>query len=184
MFSTAGVLERSFTPVEEGYLYYPSRWSHGYLVRPDEYKALIYDWQRVAGWKGILSLVGLLSVALLVGMAMIYWLGLDEWANTALSLGLATALVGYLIWKSTATNRLIRSREPAVPPRSSRAADDAMGRALGRPVALWLAILSLVALGWAIAFAAVTPLWGIPAAIFFAILAFFNLRIAVRAFRS
>lgn len=183
MFDTAGVLDRSFTPVEEGYLFYPSRWSHGYLVKPEEYGELIDEWRRVAGWKGLLSLIGLMVVALLIGMAIIYWLGLAEWANTVISLGLATGLAGYLIWKSTAANRLVRNRTPAAPPRAARAADHAMGKALGRPMAMWLAILSLIALGWAIAFAMVTPLWGIPAAIVFGIMAFFNLRIAVRAFR-
>ena len=34
MFNLVGVFERSFTPIEDGYLYYPSRCSGGYLVTP------------------------------------------------------------------------------------------------------------------------------------------------------
>jgi hypothetical protein len=184
MFNTAGVLERSFTPVEEGYLYYPSRWSHGYLVKPEEYETLIDEWQRFAGWKGIWKLVGAMIVALIISMAIIYWLGLGERANTFLNLALAAAMAGYMIWKSTAANRLVRGREKFAPPRSSQAAEDAMGKALGRPMSVWLVVVSLSFLALAIDFAVATPLWGVPAVIIVATLAYFNLRIAIRAFRS
>lgn len=184
MFDTAGLLQRSFTPVEGGYLYYPYRWSHGYLVKPGEYDALVDDWRRVARWRGIWKLVGVMAVALTIGMAIIYWLGLGELANTVLNFGLGTAMAGYIIWKSTAANRLVRGREKFAPPRSSQAAEDAMGKALGRRMSVWLAIGSLSFLALAIDYAVATPRWGVPAVIIFATLTFFNLRIAVRAFRS
>ena len=184
MFNTVGVLERSFTPTEGGFLYYPSRWSHGYLVTTTEYEALINDWRRVAGWKGILIGVGILLLAATLGVVAIDLLGGGESVKRALTYCLAAVLVIYVIWKSTAASRLVRGRDPAAPPRSSKEAEFEMGRTLGRPLAIWMAFASLCFLGWAMLFALSDPLWGVPLALFVAVVAFFNLRIAFRAFRS
>ena len=59
-----------------------------------------------------------------------------------------------------------------------------MGTALGRPVAAYLAFLSLWFLVWAITFAYTSPVWGIPLSIVVAIVAFLNIRMAARAFRT
>lgn len=184
MLDTVGVLERSFTPVEEGYLYYPSRWSGGYLVAPDEYRTLIDDWRRTAGWKGLFKLVGIMCIVLMIGMMAIDYLGLADVYETILSVGSATALAGYILWKGTAASRLVRGREPAAPPRSSTEADTDMAKAIGRPVAVWMAFVSISFLFWAILFAVFSPVWGIPAVIFVSVVVFFSMRIAIRAFRS
>lgn len=184
MLDTVGVLERSFTPVEEGYLYYPSRWSHGYLVAPDEYRTLIDEWRRIAGWKGLFKLVGIMYIVLMIGMIALEYLGLADVYETIVTVGSATALAGYILWKGTAASRLVRGREPAAPPRSSTEADTDMAKALGRPMAAWMTFVSISLLFWAILFAVFAPLWGIPAAILVSVVVFFSMRIAIRAFRS
>ncbi len=182
MFDPVGVFERSFTPVEGGYLYYPSRWSGGYLVTPAEYRHLVAEWRRVAGWRGILKGIGLLLLGMLIGTPILLLAGADAWASDALMYVLAGSLVIYVLWKGTAPHRLIRGRKAIAPSRSSKEFEVAMGKALGRPIAAYLAFLSLCFLAWALGFAYTSPAWGIPLSIVVAILAFLNIRMAARAF--
>lgn len=183
MFDTTRVFERSFTKIEGGYLYYPWRWSSGYLLSEREHGELVKDWRRVAGFRGLLKLV-FASALILTGVhfAAEAFGRLDAFSDAA-PLVLGIALAAYVLWRSLAANRLVRGRVPVAPPRSRKVAETAMGRALGRPLAIWMALVSLSFLGWAILFAIVSPLWGVPVVVGVAFLAFLNLRIAYRAFR-
>ncbi|KWV94598.1 hypothetical protein [Erythrobacter sp. AP23] len=184
MFDTVGVLKRSFEPVDGGYLYYPTRWSHGYLVTPAEYEALIEDWRRVAGWKGLVKLAGLTVLAFLAGSMLANFVDVSRSTSSVVGYGVTAGVIGYLVWQSTAANRLVKGRKPYAPPRSGKEAEAAMGKTLGRTIAVWMVIVSLSFLAWAVFIAISQPLLGIPLAALIGVVAFLNFRIAVRAFRT
>ena len=62
MFDTMDAFTRQFTPVDGGYLYYPSKNDGGKLVTAEEFESLVADWQRVAGRSGRWKAVGLVAL--------------------------------------------------------------------------------------------------------------------------
>lgn len=182
MFDTVGTLERSFTPVEGGYLYYPSRWHGGYLVTQEEYDDLVSQWRTIAGWRGIFKLVLLAIVLIMVLGFVARWLGVSDDVVDPFMPFVGIVIVVPIIWTSSAAYRLIRKRTPIKPARSSREAEIAMGRVLGRPMAIWVGVVSLCFLTWAALWALAEPLWGVPVFLAISVLTFLNLRMIVRSF--
>lgn len=182
MAKSLDVFKRSFEPIEGGYLYYPTRWSGGYFLSAAEYDALIADWERTAGFKRMLLLVGIALLGIVVSTVVSSTtdLDLDGIAPRAIAFGLA----GYLIWKSTAVNRLVRGRKPMRPPRSGLEAEVAMGNALGMPLAIGLVVVSLSFVASGILLAQVEPFLGVPVAAIFAVSAILNARMVFRTLRS
>lgn len=174
---------RSFIPIEDGYLYYPSRWSRGYLVTAEEYEHLTENWRKVAGFWGILKLVGIFLAASI----LLVLIGGDVGSTSGYDFatyGCIAAVIAYLIWKSTAPHRLVRGRKPIAPPRTAKETEEQMGRALGWPMAIWLSFISVSFLGWSVSLAVSQPFIGVPLALLTAVATFMNCRMAVRAVRD
>lgn len=182
-FDAVAAFERSFIPIQGGYLYYPSRWSSGYLVSGEEYQQLVEEWRKVAGFWGILRLVAVLAIALILLVLVDEHVGLDS-SYDLTTYACIAAVIAYILWKSTAPVRLVRGREPVSPPRTAKQSEEQMGRALGWPVAISLAITSIGFLAWSVSLAASKPLLGVPLAVLTAVATFVNCRIAVRAMRG
>ena len=184
MFDPVATFERSFTPVDGGYLYYPSRWSGGYLVTEDEFAALRDEWKKAAGWKGIFKLVGLALLGLIAVMAVVQFLGISDMSEPYIGYTMGIPVIAYFLWKGTAPNRLVKLREPVAPPRTRSEVDAHFGRALGKPMAVWIGFISLCFFGWSVDLAFSRPLIGIPLAVVTSIVAFVNVRVALRSFRA
>lgn len=184
MINAVTAFERSFTPVDGGYIYYPSRWHGGYLVTQEEYEGLLAQWRAVAGWKGIAALV-FLTIGLLVGvMTAARYLGMADEKVAAFTPFLAIIVILPLIWRSSATYRLVRRRAPVRPRRSSKDAELQMGRVLGRPMTIWIGVVSLGFLAWAARWALAEPVFGVPVFLLAGTIVFFNLRMIIRSFRA
>jgi hypothetical protein len=53
-----GGFDKQFTPIEGGYLYYPSAWKGAKLVTVEEYKQLIAAWKRATSVRAMSLIVG------------------------------------------------------------------------------------------------------------------------------
>lgn len=138
MFNSAKMYERMFAPTEGGFLYYPSNWSGGYFLTHEERDRLVAEWAETSSLTGTLKLVGIAMLALTLAMAAIFALGLEEQTEPFLGLGLGIALGFYLIWKYSAAYRLVRGREPVMPPRTAEENRKAIGRLIPLPMLLFV----------------------------------------------
>lgn len=182
MLDPVRAFERNFQRIENGYLYYPSRWSSGYLVTPEEYETLVSDWRKVAGLRALVVAVMAFGAATAALAYLLVALGSPfeaEYAGYAIACGLG----GYLLWHSLAPNRLIRGREPHTPRRSGGEAERQMGQSLGSRTALSIAFTSFCFTGWGVVLAFERPIIGMPLAMIFAVATFYNTRIAIRSFK-
>ena len=118
MFDLIGAFTKQFTPIDGGYLYYPSRKSGGKFVTTDEYEKLVADWQRIAGRRGLWKTVGLIFVAVLLWTIASEVLALPDWADWILIVGCVSAISGWLGWAALAPRRLVKDRPNSTPPRS------------------------------------------------------------------
>jgi hypothetical protein len=117
VFDVSGAYSRQFTPVEDGYIYYPSRKGGGKLVTVEEYDNLVADWQRIAGSRGRWKTVGVAVFAILLWTLAGEVLALPEWWDWILTVACVAGLSGWLLWASLAPRRLVRDRPDIVPPR-------------------------------------------------------------------
>ena len=117
MFNSVGAFKKQFTPVEGGYLVYPSRKSGGKLVTAPEYEQLVAGWERVAGRAGQWKTIGVVFVVIAAWTLLADWLSPPEWGNTLLIAIIVSAVSAWLLWASTAPRRLVKNRSPAAPPR-------------------------------------------------------------------
>jgi hypothetical protein len=108
---------KQFTPVEGGYVYYPSHKTAGKLVTVEEFERLRADWQRVAGWSGRWKLVGLVVVTLIFWTLLLNGLQLPEWLEKAVMAGIVAAMAGRLLWASFAPLRLVKGKPAVTLPR-------------------------------------------------------------------
>lgn len=184
MLDRVGAFERGFTQADGGYLYYPSRWHGGYLVKQDEYDNLAAQWRAVTGWRGVVALV-LLTVAIIASVSMVAsFFGIDDDTVDAFMPFVVVIIIVPLLWKSSAAYRLVRKRTPVRPRRSSEQAERDMGRVLGRPMTIWIGVVSLCFLAWSALWAFAEPVLGVPALLLVGTATFFNLRMVLRSFRS
>lgn len=184
MFSSAKIYARQFKPIEGGYLYYPTRWSQGYLVTEPEFEELCADWRKFESWKSRLKLFAWILGAALLMEIVALTLNLPATFTTLATFLFAVAYVVYFQWRFWAPHRLIRLREPHAPRRSSREADLEAAARLTWPLTVLVVALSL----WlVIVMAAVTfanPWIGAPLLAIFGFSAFLNFRIAFRKWAS
>ena len=142
MFDPIGAFTRQFTPIEGGYLYYPSRKTGGKLVTAEEFEQLVSDWQRVAGTKATWKFVGLVALAILLWTFVSDALALPEWADWIIIIGCVAGLSGWLIWASMAPRRLLRYRPAITPPRPASEARREARATLNWPFVLFALLVS------------------------------------------
>lgn len=138
MFNSAKMYERIFVHTEGGFLFYPSKWSGGYFLTHEERDRLVADWARIAGFGGTLKLVGVAILAYTLAMAASLALGVEEQAEPYFSLVFGIALCAYMLWKLSAAYRLVRGREPVMPPRTAEENRKAIGRLIPLPMLLFV----------------------------------------------
>jgi hypothetical protein len=119
MFNSVGAFNQQFKPVDDGYLYYPSKSAGGKLVTAEEYEALTADWERRAGRSGTWRSAGVIGLAILVWALLSQSLALPGWTDWLIIAACAASLTGWLFWASSAPRRLVRGRPDAAPPRSA-----------------------------------------------------------------
>jgi hypothetical protein len=118
MFDSMGAFAKQFTPVEDGYLYYPSKKGGGKLVTTEEYHELVEGWRKVAGRPGMWKVVGVVMLAIFLWTLISKALSLPDWWD---SITVAVTVIGmsaWLLWASFAPRRLVRDRPAVTPPRS------------------------------------------------------------------
>jgi len=129
MFDSMGAFTKQFTPIDGGYLYYPSKNGGGKLVTPDEYADLVDGWRNVAGSKGIWKSVGAVILAIVVWTVIGSFVTLPAWSDTLLTAACVGGMSAWLLRASLAPRRLVQGRPDIVPPRS-RAQSRRQARAL------------------------------------------------------
>lgn len=180
MFNSVEIYARSFKPVDGGYLYYPTRWSSGYLVNEEEFQQLCADWRSVSGWKGIFKLVAIvLVVATLATLAASAW-EISERAFDYITLLIAVGMLAYIVWKFTAAYRLVRTRQPAAPRRTGREVETDFSRQLTWPMALFVAVLSVWFCFLSLLVALANPVIGVPLLLLFVAATYMNGRVVYR----
>lgn len=137
MFNTIEAFKRQFTPVEGGYLVYPSRKVGGKLVTEAEYEQLVADWERIAGRAGRWKTVGAVIALIAVWTLLVDSLSPPEWADTLLIGLVVVAVSAWLLWASTAPSRLVKNRPPVSPPRPSAEAKREARAALNWPFVIF-----------------------------------------------
>jgi hypothetical protein len=116
MFDPVGAFTRQFTPVEGGYLYYPSRRSGGKLVSASEYEMLVADWRRIAAG-GTWKVAGFLILVIVVGTIASRTLAVPDWMLDIAVFGAIAAISIGVLWVGGAPRRLVRERPAITPPR-------------------------------------------------------------------
>src|SRR5206468_8616608 len=118
MFDSMAAFTKQFTPVEGGYVYYPSRKAGGKFVSVEEYDRLVSNWRRVAGRRATWIWVGFLAAVLVLWTILGEMLALPAWTSwIVITLSVAVSL-GWLLRASFAPRRLVASRPDMVPPLS------------------------------------------------------------------
>lgn len=117
MVDPISTFAKQFTPVEGGYLFYPSRKSGGKLVTPEEFERLMENWRRVAGTKGRWKSVGAIVLAITLWLLLSQLLRAPSWADEVIVPAVAVGIVAWLLWASFAPQRLVRDRPAVAPPR-------------------------------------------------------------------
>jgi hypothetical protein len=142
MFDPIGAFKKQFTPVEGGYLFYPSRKSGGKLVTPEEYALLVADWERVAGRTGSWKTIGLVLIAVSLWVLISGALRLPDWSDALFTSATAIGLCAWLAWASFAPRRFVANREAVAPPRSLSEARRQARAALNWPFVVSALLLS------------------------------------------
>jgi hypothetical protein len=117
VFDSVDAFTKQFTPVEDGYLYYPSKKDGGKLVTVDEYRQLTEDWSKVAGPRGIWKVAGIVMLATLIWTIISKSLSLPDWLDSIMVAVFVIGISGWLLWASFAPRRLVRERTAITPPR-------------------------------------------------------------------
>ena len=103
-----------FTPVEGGYLYYPSRKRGGRRVTSDEFQHLVLQWRRRVGpWKLALPCL----VAVIVWTVLSDQFALPDWSGSAFSGLIVVTMAAWVLWAGYAPRRLVKQRPEVAPPR-------------------------------------------------------------------
>ena len=117
MFDSMGAFTKQFTPVEGGYLYYPSKKDGGKLVTTEEYDALVESWGKVAGRKGVWKSVGAVMLVIVLWTLASNTMSFPSWSDKVLTAVCVVGLSAWLLWASFAPRRLVKDRPSITPPR-------------------------------------------------------------------
>lgn len=117
MFDSIGAFTKQFTPIEGGYLYYPSKKGGGKLVTADEYERLTESWRKIAGPRGMWTIIGIVMLAIFVWTAISELLSLPDRSDPIIIAASVIGMSAWLLWASFAPRRLVRDRPAIAPPR-------------------------------------------------------------------
>jgi hypothetical protein len=117
VFDSFGAFTKQFTPVEGGYLYYPSKKDGGKLVTVDEYRQLTEGWSKIAGRSGAWKVAGIVMVVILAWTIISRSFSLPDWMDSIMVALTVIGVSGWLLWASFAPRRLVRERTAITPPR-------------------------------------------------------------------
>lgn len=115
-FDAQGMFERAFKPVDGGYLFYPWRWSGGYLITPEEFEALKENARQISRTRTVLMMVGAVLAIITAAIVADAQLGTRISEGPWLGIGTASVICVPLLWKAYAPQRLVRGRKPVAPP--------------------------------------------------------------------
>jgi len=146
LFDSTGIFAKQFTPVDGGYLYYPSKRGGGKLVTADEYDELVADWQKVAGRTGIWRTVGLVVLAIVVWTIIPKAEDLSVWSDSIFATVCVGGASAWILWASFAPRRLVRGRPAITQPRIVSEAKRQARALLNWPLIIFLLFLSASAL--------------------------------------
>jgi len=117
VFDSIGAFTKQFTPVDGGYLYYPSKRDGGKFVTADEYEQLVAGWCKVADRRGIWKIVGIVVLAIFAWIAISRFWSLPDWSDSIMVAASVAGISAWLFWTSFAPRRLVRNRPAITPPR-------------------------------------------------------------------
>ena len=117
MFNLERFLARTFTPVDGGYLYFPSAKSGGKLVSAAEYDVLTEQWRRVLGGSAMLVAFLLIVASSVVLIVAAVAFRLPPWTVKVSPLLFLPALFTWMWRPAFAAGRLVRGRPDIAPPR-------------------------------------------------------------------
>ncbi len=116
MFRSFGGFENLFTPVNDGYLYYPSLKTGGKLVTEEEYQNLVQQWARVTGPRATLRVIAIAFPAVVVSAIVMRSLELSEW-GLLIPILVVAGLFARVLPASRALARLVKDRPAITSPR-------------------------------------------------------------------
>ena len=116
MFDSLGSFAKLFTPIDGGFLFYPSAKAGGKLITAEEYARLTLNWQRVAGRRGRWKLVGVVMLVLVLWEVVAQSLNLPTVASWLVIGVCVAAIVARICWVSFAPRRLVKGRPEIAPP--------------------------------------------------------------------
>ena len=161
MFDTGKLFDLQFEPIEGGYRYHPWPWSKGYLVTEEEFQLVRTEYLSASSWRFIgLLILGMIAILMLWTITMSS-MGLPSEESEWVDYFLGIALVGPIMWRILAPQRLVWGREPIAPRRTMKEQDEYAAVSFGWPMIGFSALAALlwVALGaWV---AANGSWWGI-----------------------
>lgn len=155
--------------MDGGFLFYPWRWSRGYLVTEVEFRGLKAEYSNLLSWKRmgwlLLAMLGFSLVATISELTT----GYDLLANPFIHIGFWVGIILPTLWSMLAPQRLVWGRNP-IAPRLNRS--EVLGREAHMhnwPFAIWLAAMSawLTVIGVVVAMA--DPWIGVPMVLVFAL---------------
>ena len=117
MFDPVKPFSDMFEPHGDGYVYFPSPKSGGKLITAAERDQLVanYRWW----WAGFVGrALWIVFGAVLAAVLTIEAFGLPDATQTVITLMVAAAVIGGIIWSFNAPRRLVARRPDVVPPRS------------------------------------------------------------------
>ncbi len=141
MFNTGKLFDTQFEPVEGGYRYHPWPWSKGYLVTEDEFQRTRAEYLSASSWRfmGQMALY-LAAVSVVLAFATLSLGGTIKESDWVMYI-LIAPLIGLVIWRIFAPQRLVWGREPFAPRRTREEQDKHAAVAFGwLPIALMIAV--------------------------------------------
>lgn len=159
MFDVTSAFTKQFTPIDGGYVYYPSQRAGGKLVTAEEYQKLVADWHRVAGINGQWKTVGLTFLVILLWVFASQSLGLPESAEWIMIACFVAALIGWTVWHSFAPRRLVKGRPDIAPPRAISEVKRAVRATVSWPLIAAVVALSAVVFFSTLALPTASPMW-------------------------
>ncbi len=112
-----GGFDKQFTPIEGGYLYYPSAWKGAKLVTVEEYKQLIAAWKRATSVRAMSLIVG----AGILGVVLMGFLAGDAanptWTTMIFPLIWMVGMSAWFLRSSLAPWYLVKNRPYVSEPR-------------------------------------------------------------------
>jgi hypothetical protein len=142
MFDPVGTFAKQFTPVDGGYLYYPSKKSSGKLITPAEFDQLLADWRQIAGRSGQWKMAGIFMLVIMLWVLGSQALGLPDAASDVFIWVAVASVIARFMWASFAPWRLVRKRVAIAPPRPAPQARRDTRALLNWPFVLFATIIS------------------------------------------